>query len=150
MKQQLQEITPLEALKLLAEAGKPIEGFVFWDEDENLSVQGQLSGSAFATYSFTCGVSRDGVSRFKHCARVIAPLISAGDAKAIQHCFPEAKYVAMDENGAAYAFSEKPKADNDRTMWLGAGDSYSAIPGFDNYAPDWRESLVCLDDVLSE
>lgn len=146
-----QEITPQEALKLLAEAGKPIDGFVFWDYNPNQHVKGCLSGASIhdSSHPFCCSIGLSYNSIYAHCARVIEPLISAEDAKAIRRCFPKAQYVAMDDNGEAYVFSEKPEADNNRTMWLGSEDSYSAIPGFDNYAPDWRESLVNLDEVLS-
>ena len=58
--------------------------------------------------------------------------------------FPDARWVAMGENGKAYLYEQKPETEG------GVWDSriYHRLHSLDGYADNWRESLVEIPEPV--
>lgn len=141
-----QEITPVEAAKMLAEAGATIPDLYFWDNPNNQKMKDDLEGVIYGrNFPF-----RSYRSCWKHCARAVEPLISAEQARAIKLLFPTARYVVMSRSKRAYCYAEEPVLDGYDEWCSGEISEEHYIPALKGYAQDWRKSLVRLDDALEE
>lgn len=75
-------------------------------------------------------------------------LIPLKKLEALQELYPEHEWIAMDEDGEStlYADADEPIcwADSDRNWWSGSPvcDGRVQIEVLDNYAPDWKNSLI--------
>ena len=146
-----EKITIKEACLLLHEAGEAIEGFTFSDIDApGKGMDGSLSGVEFSPNLF---LDDDGFS-WRYCWRVTEekPLITEEGRGALKLVFPEANWMAMDEDGDVFLYGHKPQMFvTEVRAWNKAyGDFF--FPRNINpsgYSPlDWETSLVDLNKEI--
>lgn len=141
------EITPLEAIKLLAENEGPIYGLYFRDNDSEVWQKNDLIGASFVHVSYRMNFETDH-RLFKHCARRIESPVTPEIRDAIRLLFPDAKFAAWDQNGNFNIYDNHPIQSRFDYSWDSDYGKWSRVKTLDKKCPGkWNEVIINLDEI---
>lgn len=75
--------------------------------------------------------------------------LTVGQLYAIKILHPTVRFVAMDEDGTATAYELRPEKLNFPYWTFQSGSMWQPLPGLNNYADNWEDSLVDVERALA-